>query len=180
MSDFTQLIERNQQFAANYQGNLAGFPQFSTIVLTCADARVDPAHFLGLELGDSLVFRSAGARVSRGFARDVGILWTMASRVAGDKFGGFELAIIHHTKCGFERLANADFQQVLNKNLGLDLAEIETLAISDHEKAIQEDIERLRQWGLLPGTLTVSGHIYDVDDGIVRQVVAPVPLQGNS
>ena len=57
MTDWQNLIDRNRRFAALYEGNLAMMPRFSTIVLTCADARVDPAYVLGLELGDAVVFR---------------------------------------------------------------------------------------------------------------------------
>jgi carbonic anhydrase len=154
-------------------------PRFSTIVLTCGDARIDPAHFLGLELGDVFVFRNAGARVSRQLELELGILWVLASKIAGDQFKGFGLAIIQHTDCGYERLVNPELQQALSHNLGVDKAEIEALANVDHTKTIREDIERLRRSSLVPNELVVSGHIYNVEDGVVREVVAPAPLLRN-
>ncbi|MCH6574460.1 MAG: hypothetical protein IH795_04520 [Bacteroidetes bacterium] len=83
MTDLQNLIDRNQKFASEYEGNLSIMPQFLTIVLACVDARVDPAHVLGLELGEALVFRNAGARVTRDVELDLGILWTLGSRIAG-------------------------------------------------------------------------------------------------
>ena len=62
MSDLQNLIDRNSQFAEKYEGGLIIMPRFSTIVLTCGDARIDLAHYLGLDLGDVFVFRNAGAR----------------------------------------------------------------------------------------------------------------------
>ena len=176
MFDLAKLIDRNRQFAAQYQGSLTIMPRFSTMVLTCGDARIDPAHFLGLELGDVFVFRNAGARISRELELELGILWTMASKMVGDDFRGFGLAIIHHTDCGHERLANPELQNALRHRLGVEQTEIEGLANADHTKAIHDDIERLRRSPLVPKALVVSGHIYNVEDGIVREVVAPAPL----
>jgi carbonic anhydrase len=80
----------------------------NTFVLTCADARVDPAHFLGLELGDALVFRNAGGRVTDDIELELSILWTFAAHRMGESFQGFSLVIIQHTDCGFERLSNPE------------------------------------------------------------------------
>ena len=179
MSDLQNLIDRNSQFAAQYEGGLTIMPRFSTLVLTCIDARIDPAHFLGLELGDAVVFRNSGARVSKELELELGILWVLVSKFAGDQFKGLGLAIIQHTDCGYERLANPELQQALSHNLGVDKAGIEALANVDHTKTIREDIERLRHSSLVPNELVVSGHIYNVEDGVVREVVGPAPLLKN-
>ena len=180
LSELTNLMDRNQQFAAHYDGNLNIIPRFSTIVLTCSDARIDPAHYLGLELGDALVIRSGGARVSKELELEIGILWTLAGKITGDKFKGFELAVIQHTDCGYERLANSELQDVLSCKLGVDKTEIGALANADHVKSIREDIERLRRSTLVPNDLLVSGHIYNVEDGRVREVVPPTWLHNGA
>ncbi len=176
MSDLQILLERNQQFSAQYKGGLHVMPKNSTFVLTCADARIDPAHFLGLNLGDALVFRNAGGRVTADIELDLGILWMMAKRGTGDNFRGFSLALIQHTDCGFERLANPEFAAALSNRLSIDKTQIATLANVDHSQRIREDIEQLRQSSLVPSELVVSGHIYNVEDGLVREVAAPTPL----
>ena len=180
MSELTSLIDRNKQFAARYEDNLNIIPRFSTIVLTCSDARIDPAHYLGLELGDALVIRNGGARVSKELELEIGILWTLAGKMAGDKFRGFELVIIQHTDCGYERLANAELQVALSNKLGVDKTEIGALANADHVESIREDIERLRRSTLVPNDLLVSGHIYNVEDGHVREVVPPTWLHNGA
>ena len=177
MSDLQKLLDRNHDFAAQYEGRLTIMPRFSTMVLTCADARVDPAHFLGLDLGDAAVFRNAGARVTHDIELELGILWTLASKIRGDKFQGIKLAIIHHTDCGFERLANPKLANLLSNKLAVDRAEIDALAIRDHTQCIHEDIERLRRSPLVPKQLVVSAHLYNVEDGYVREVVPPSALQ---
>ncbi len=176
MSDLQILLERNQQFSTHYGGGLHIMPKNSTFILTCADARIDPAHFLGLKLGDALVFRNAGGRVTADIELELGILWMMAKKVAGDNFRGFSLALIQHTDCGFERLANPEFATALSSRLSIDKTKIDALANVDHSQRILEDIEQLRQSSLVPNELVVSGHIYNVEDGLVREVVAPASL----
>ncbi len=176
MSDLQIFQERNEAFAAQYPGGLQIMPKFNTFVLTCGDARIDPAHFLGLELGDAFVFRNAGARVSDELELELGILWAMAGKMAGDQFRGFGLAIIHHTDCGFERLANPELVAGLSQHLNVASEKLIALANHNHLQAIQEDIERLRQSPLVPKAMVVSGHIYDTGTGTLRQVVAPTPL----
>jgi len=179
MADLQNLIERNRQFAAQYEGNLSIIPRFSTMVLTCVDARIDPAHFLGLGLGDALVFRNAGARVTNDVELELGILWTLVSRLSGEA-PALALAIIQHTDCGYERLANPELQQALSRNLGLDKAVFGALANADHPETIRKDIERLHRSPLVPNELVVSGHLYNVTDGSLQEVVTPAPLQSGT
>lgn len=177
MSDLQTLLERNDRFNADYEGGLNISPRFSTFILTCADSRIDPAHFLGLELGDALVFRNAGGRVTDDTELELGILWTMAAKMAaGGNFRGISLALVQHTDCGFERLANPELAAALSNRLGVERAHIDCLANHDHAQRIREDIERLRKSSLVPKGLIVSGHIYHVEDGTIEEVVPPAPL----
>ncbi len=178
MSDLQTLLERNQRFAAKYEGGLNILPKFSTLILTCADARIDPAHFLGLELGDALVFRNAGGRVTDDVEFDLGVLWMLVARMSGENFRGVSLALIQHTDCGFERLANSEMAADVRNQLGLEQAQIDRLANADHARRIHEDIECLRKSPLVPKELVVSGYIYSVEDGTLEEVVAPAPLKG--
>jgi len=179
MSDLENLLERNAQFAARYEGGLSMLPRFSTIVLTCADARLDPAFFLGLKLGDAYVMCNFGARVTKEVELELGIIWTIAGRISGDEFQGFELAIIQHTNCGFERFVDEELQQALSDNLGLEKADFAALSNADHSEAICKDIEDLRKSSLVPKEMIVSGYVYDVTDGTLREVAAPEALGGS-
>jgi carbonic anhydrase len=106
MSDVTTLLERNRRFAADFsEGDLAIRPRLSTVVLTCLDARVDPAHLLGLELGDAVVLRNAGGRITPAVLRDLAVLGFLAGRLPGNAAAQLELAIIHHTDCGAAQLS---------------------------------------------------------------------------
>ena len=115
MNNLHGLLDRNATFATSYTGKQHILPRFNTMLLTCADARIDPAHFLGLQLGEAVVMRNAGARVTDGIVQEVGILWTLAARMAGEQFAGMGLAIIHHTDCGMERLANPQLRGLIHQ-----------------------------------------------------------------
>ena len=177
MSELTELTDRNRGFAATYEGDTGIVPKFSTIVLTCLDARVDPAHFLGLKPGEALVMRNAGGRVTRDVELDIGILWTLGAKLMGDKFNGMELAIVQHADCGLERLAIPELQVGLSQRLGVDQSEIGDLANGDHVASISSDIEKLRASDLVPQELVVSGHLYDVGNGRVRELFPPCWLR---
>ncbi len=177
MSDLDTLYEHNQGFARTFdQGDLPILPRRSTIVLTCVDSRVDPAHFFGLELGDALVLRNTGGRVTDDVEQGVALLSGMTRLVAGDRAPGLSLAIVHHTDCGLEKIAAPGPRHALRQNTGLELAVLETLAISDHKASLMDDIERLRASDLVPPELVVSAHLYDVRSGRVSRVVPPAPL----
>jgi hypothetical protein len=83
MSEINNLYDRNHRFAVGFdQAELAILPRFSTVILTCIDARVDPAHFLDLKLGDAIVLRNAGGRVTEAVERELAILFAIANQVA--------------------------------------------------------------------------------------------------
>src|SRR6516165_7376704 len=99
-----ELVERNARFAAD--GGFAGlpFPSNQTLrVIGCVDSRVDPSQVLGLELGEAVVMRNIGGRVTPAVLRS----WALLGRLgAGQPPSGGHLAILHHTDCGIRRLAS--------------------------------------------------------------------------
>jgi carbonic anhydrase len=176
MPDLDTLLERNRRFSESYEGGLPTFPRLSTFVLTCVDSRVDPASFLGLELGDALVFRNPGARVTDAVELELGIMVALVSRGLGDAFAGLSLALIQHTGCGFERVDDPEVAADLSQRLGLAPSYFEGLANRDHARCLREDIERLRRSSLVPNRLVVSGHLYCVETGTLKEIVPPAPL----
>ena len=175
---FTALLDRNRSFAEQFDaGDLAIRPRMSTIILTCLDARVDPAHLFGLGLGDALVIRNAGGWITPAVHRDLAILGVLAANMPGPSAMQLELVVVHHTDCGMARLANPAIQQQAAERLGLSVDEVAAMAITDPAKSVQDDIERLRQTPGTPDQLVVSGLVYDVKNGTINQVVPPAPLR---
>ena len=178
---FTALVDRNRRFAEQFEaGDLTIRPRMSTIILTCVDARLDPAHLFGLGLGDAVVIRNTGGRITRAVMGDLGILGVLAVNMPGVGAMQPELVVIHHTDCGMSRLANPAIQQQVAERLGLSVDEVAAMAITDPAKSVQDDIERLRQTPGTPDQLVVSGFVYDVKNGTINQVVPPAPLRATT
>ena len=119
---FTTLLDRNRRFAEQFKaGNLPIRPRMSTIILTCLDSRVDPTHIFGLGLGDALVIRNAGGRITPEVMRDLAILGVLAANMPGPSAMQPELVVMHHTDCGMSRLANPAIQGQVAKQLGLSV-----------------------------------------------------------
>ena len=175
---FSTLLDRNRSFAEQFKsGNLPIRPRMSTIILTCVDSRVDPAHIFGLGLGDAVVMRNAGGRITPEVMRDLAILGVLAANMSGPSAMQPELIVLHHTDCGMCRLANAAIQRQVAERLGVGVDEATAMAITDPTTSVQDDIEQLRQTPEMPDQLIVSGFVYDVKNGTINQVAPPASLR---
>ncbi len=174
MTATSALLARNKSFSETFDAaDLPALPKLGTMILTCIDARVDPAHVLGLDLGDAVVIRNNGGRVTDATLQEIGAIAFMVKQMSGGEGGGFELMILQHTQCGAQRLADPELQKMLKTSLEIDVAQS---AIHDHEETMREDIERLRNAPGIPGNIVVSAFLYDVNTGKAREVVAPTVL----
>ncbi len=181
MTDLIALLKRNQSFAEQFDaGDLAIRPRMSTIILTCLDARVDPAHLFGIGLGDAFVMRNAGGWITPAVLRDLAILGVLAANMPGPSPLQLELVVVHHTDCGMARLAKPAIQQQVADRLGLTVDEVAAMEITDPAASVRADIERLRATTGTPDQLIVSGLVYDVADGTLTQVVASAPLRATT
>ena len=181
MADLTTLLDRNRSFAEQFDGgDLKIRPRLSTILLTCVDFRVDPAHLFRLGLGDALVIRNGGGRITPGVMVDLAVLGVLAANLPGNGTVQVELVVIHHTDCGMGRLANPPIQQQVAKRLGLRDDEVAAMAVTDPTATVRADIERLRQTPGTPDALIVTGLVYDVANGTIDQVVPPAPLRATT
>lgn len=172
MSDLKPLLDRNQAFASTgaHEG-LTPIPTHQVIVVTCMDGRVDPAHILGVELGDALVLRNAGGRVTHDVMQEVAFIGSVTDMMFGDEAQPFEVAVVHHTGCGTGFLADPDFRATLVAQTGADDQALADSAVTDPFESIKRDVELLTQWPSLPARASISGHVYDVDTGRVTTVV---------
>jgi carbonic anhydrase len=129
------------------------------------DARLDPARFCGLALGDAHVIRNAGGRASDDAVRSL----IISSRLLGTN----EFVVIHHTECGMLTFTDDDLRTKLRDETGADASHLEFLPFSDLEQSVGDDVERIRSDPFLPPEAVVSGQVYDVRSGQLREVVAP-------
>ena len=177
-----EILAANQKYAANFgdKARLAMPPARHFAVLTCMDARLDPAKFAGLAEGDAHVIRNAGGRASDDAIRSLVISYKL--------LGTREWFVIHHTNCGMEfftndvmrgllahsletaALTDKGFQDV-GKGPGSRAGEfIEWLTIRDQEQSVRDDVHRIREHPLVPVNIAIYGYIYDVKSGRLLEV----------
>src|SRR5207249_11178332 len=124
MGTADEFRKSNEQFASGFgQGDLPMPPGRHAAVLVCMDARLDPAKFLGLNIGDAHVVRNAGGRASDDAIRSL----IISSRLLGTN----EFAVIHHTDCGMLTFTNDDLVSKLKDETGEAASGIDFLPFSD-------------------------------------------------
>lgn len=172
MSNLKPLLQRNQAFAGTgaHEG-LTPVPKHQLVVVTCMDGRVDPAHILGVELGEALVIRNSGGRVTQDVLQEVAFVGAVTEMMFGDQVQPFEVAIIHHTGCGSGFLADPDFRATLGARTGAADQALADSAVTDPYASVRHDVELLARSPLVPATASISGHVYELDTGLVTTVV---------
>ena len=175
MSRLDPLLERNQSFAQSGAYNrVTPMPNHQLLVLTCMDHRIDPAHILGIDLGDALVLRNIGGRVNDEVILDIAFIAALTENLFGDQAPPFEVAVIHHTECGSAFLADDEFRHSFANRIGVSEQGLATRAVTDPSESILADVEKLLASRLVPSRVSVSGHVYDVSTGLVTTTAAPV------
>jgi carbonic anhydrase len=174
MTRMTPLLERNDQFARTYSPPPLGPPAAQLLIVACLDHRADPAIILGLQLGDAVVIRNAGGRVTPAVIDDIAYLAYLAGQLFGEQVaadGLFEVAVVHHTQCGTGFLTDPSFRRQAAEATGLPEATLEASAVADPHITVKADVERLLTSPLLSPKVSVSGHVYDLATGRLTTAV---------
>jgi len=168
MSEVDRLKQANSTFAEGFnEGDLEIPPARPLVVLTCIDARLDPARSLGLDLGDAHVIRNAGGRATEDAIRSLLISsWLLGTR---------EFAVIHHTDCGMTKFTDPVLRDMIRDQAGVEV-DIEFLSFADPEQSARDDVDAIRGTKGFPEGVTVSGHVYDVRTGRLHQVVGSIAI----
>jgi carbonic anhydrase len=173
MTQLEDLLERNRSFAVTTAKDdvpaIPFVPNMQAYIITCIDPRVDPAHVLGLKLGDAIVDRNVGGRVTPAVLLNVGWVHHLHAQLAPTA-DWFEIAIIHHTDCGSGLFANDDLRRAFADASGLDEAELTPLAVIDPAQTVATDVRLLEESTLIGPQVSISGYVYDVATGIVTRV----------
>ena len=170
-----ELLRRNRKFADQHDvAGLTMMPTARTIIVGCVDPRVDPAVVLGVELGEAVVIRNIGGRITPTTTRTLALLATIARSGGTQPGAGWELLVIHHTDCGITRLL--DYPDALAAELGTSPEALDRESITDPRASLTVDLAALRANPLLPSGLIVSGLLYHTDTGRLETLAAPIVL----
>ena len=179
-----EIIAANQAFASDFgdQSQLAMPPARRFAILTCMDARLDPAKYAGLADGDAHLIRNAGGRASDDAIRSL----VISHKLLGTR----EWFVIHHTGCGMETFTNQIMGDLLASSLETASVDengwhdhgqgpgspagrdIDWLTIADQAESVTEDVARIRAHPLVPGNIPIYGFIYEVESGRLVEVPA--------
>ena len=171
------LARRNEAFAAEgFSPDLKIIPSKKTFIIGCVDPRVDPATIFQLEPGEAVVIRNVGGRVDPALLETMTLLQTVA-KAAGNELGaGWNLILLQHNDCGIIGCYR-HAPDLLSRHLGVTREELETLAITDPDRAVAIDVAALMANQQMPDGFMVSGLVYDVHTGHVRTVVPATRLR---
>lgn len=171
------LLRRNADFAAGdgpRQATALPFvPRRLAYLVTCIDPRVDPAHVLAVGIGDAVVARAVGGRVTDAVLADMAWISYLKETVAPDE-PFFEVAVVHHTDCGSALLADDGLRAGFAERNHLDAAAQQALvdlAVTDPAVTVRRDVDRLLASDLISPRIRMSGHVHDVTTGVVTTVV---------
>ncbi len=179
-----EVIAANQKYVQEFgeKGNLALPPARQFAILTCMDARLDPAKYAGLAEGDAHVIRNAGGRATDDAIRSLVISHKL--------LGTHEWFVIHHTNCGMELFSDEAMADLLDDDLATASFDgkawsnphhhgghsaghfIKWHTIKDQESSVVQDVRRIREHPLVPSKVPVYGYIYDVRTGRLNEVKA--------
>jgi carbonic anhydrase len=158
MSVVEEFRKANDAYASTFnKGDLPMPPARKVAVVTCMDARLHPARFLGLELGDAHVIRNAGGRASDDAIRSLVI--------SEQLLGTNTVLVIHHTDCGMLTFSNEDLRTKLKQELNANADNIDFLPFKNLEQSVRDDVATIKASPLIPKNIEVSGFIYDVHSG---------------
>jgi carbonic anhydrase len=66
---------------------------------------------------------------------------------------------------------NEDLADKIREDLGVDASDHDFLTFSDLEQSVRDDVETLRDSDLIPNDINLTGAIYDVESGEVREIL---------
>lgn len=162
MATTDELLAANERYASRFdKGHLPLPPARRVAIVTCMDARLDPAKALGLSEGDAHVIRNAGGRAHEALRSLV-----ISQRLLGTR----EVVVIHHTDCGMLTFTDDELRGKVRADLGADASHIAFLPFRSLDESVRQDVAYLRSSPLIPEDVPVRGFVYDVRTGTVSEV----------
>jgi carbonic anhydrase len=156
VTDVARLLDANEAYAAARANVRDARPSRHLAVLTCMDARIDVFAVLGLHLGEAHVLRNAGGRVTEDVLRSL----ALSCHVLGVD----TVVVMQHTGCGLAGVTDEDLRARTGADLGF-------FPIDDHRAALRGDVQLLAGTPFLAPVRAIAGFVYDVESGLLDDVV---------
>ncbi len=161
---FADLIEANAQFAAQFDhAGFDGIAHAGVAIVTCMDSRIDPLRMVGLSHGDAKIFRNPGGRVTDA-ALEALVLGAHLLNVK-------RVIVVPHTRCAMASASEAELRERISASAGQDVIWQRFHVVDDQRRALHEDVARVRSHPLIPDDIEVGGFLFDVDTGLLDQII---------
>lgn len=164
MTDFDDLLAANKEFAGDF--GLSGFDGVAhagVAMVTCMDSRIDPLAMIGLESGDAKILRNPGGRVTDQVlvALVLGVTLLNVQRIL----------VVEHTRCAMASSTEPELHTKISQSTGTDASWLSLGVITDQKSTLRADVQKVRSHPLINNDVLVGGFLYDVDTGLLNQVV---------
>lgn len=164
-TNFDDLLEANRRYSETEfsTGGFDGIAHAGVAIVTCMDSRIDPLRIVGLEPGDAKIFRNPGGRVTAN-ALEALVLGVHLLNVR-------RILVVPHTRCAMTTYSEPELRQKISELSGQDASWQGFHVVADQEVALRQDVAAVRSHPLIPDDIAVGGFLYDVDTGLLDQLV---------
>jgi carbonic anhydrase len=161
---FADLLAANRSFAETFAlSGFDGVAHAGVAVVTCMDSRIDPLGMLGLKPGDAKIFRNPGGRVTDAALEAL----VLGAHLLGVK----RVLVIPHTRCAMASSTLDELRAKVGESAGQDASWQAFGVVEDQVAALRDDVHRVQAHPLIPASVEIGGFLYDVDTGLLDQVV---------
>ncbi len=160
---FDDLLEANRRYATSAPRNFDGYAHAGVAVVTCMDSRLQPLEMIGLYLGEAKILRTPGGHVTAD-ALNGCVLAVHLLRVS-------RILVVAHTRCALASGTDDDLVRRIAENSGLDASPLDFGADPDQIGRLRADVRLLTEHPLIAGRAHIGGFRYDVDTGLLEQLV---------
>ena len=164
MPGFDDLLTANRDFAEHFElGGFDGVARAGVAMVTCMDSRIDPLRMIGLGPGDAKIFRNPGGRVTPQ-ALEALVLGVHLLNVR-------RVLVVPHTRCAMASATEEELRERIGESSGLDASWQRFGVVADQRDALRRDVAAVRSHPLIGDRAEVGGFLYDVDSGLLEQLV---------
>ncbi|MHA1424392.1 MAG: beta-class carbonic anhydrase [Candidatus Helarchaeota archaeon] len=169
MAILKRLIEGNSQFQEiyrKYADKIPSKPRKRVAMITCMDTRLNPIRIFHISVGDAIIFRNAGNKITDDVVRSLAAVISDIS----------EIIILGHTDCSLINTPSI----VLNQSSSLLSTALDILShshmnairgSSDEKKNVQVQVKVLRAHSAIPSTIPIHGLLFNVKSGALKVLV---------
>jgi carbonic anhydrase len=161
---FADLLDANRRYAETFEmQGFDGIAHAGVALVTCMDSRIDPLRIIGLQPGDAKIFRNPGGRVTP---------QALEALVLGVHLLNVErILVIPHTRCAMASATLEELRERVGASAGQDASWQSFGVVADQKAALADDVRAVRSHPLIPESVQVGGFLYDVDTGLLQQLV---------